>query len=157
MYNNPDNTDRPTIDLNRLESAYRSPEPEWSYRKERPLGVSLIAIWQFVGAGLAALIVLLALGVSGDSRLGGAVGLYACIFAITIPINIAIGVGLWGLKSWARVTFLIFGILSIILSIFSSSTSGSSVVSIVLNIAAVIYLFQPNVRDLFESPNGYSS
>ena len=58
-------------------------------------------------------------------------------------------------SSWARTTFLVLAVLYLALSIFFGSINGGTVLSIVLNVAAVIYLFQPGVRSLFEAPQRY--
>jgi hypothetical protein len=158
MYNQ-DSGEQPTIDLNKVENRYNQPPNQLDkpYGRERPLGVTLIAIWQFVVAGLAALITIV-LMTRVNLGLSGGASLFACLYALIIPPFIAIGMGLWDLRSWARTTFLVFAVLSLLISIFSSTISGASVLSIVLivlNVAAVIYLFQPGVRSLFEAPQRY--
>lgn len=146
------NSERPSIDFNRLESSYNSQASidNTYYPPERPPGVTLIAIWQFIGAGLLALVVLFALSLTGDREAGSVAGILACVYGIFIPIDIAIGVGMWQLKSWARTLFIVLAILGLVLKVFSNSLTAADVVGIVLNLAAIIYLFQPSVRDLFE-------
>lgn len=151
MYNLPGN-DRPDIDLNKWEN--RPSEPSFGYRRERPLGVSLIAIWHFVGAGLSLLLAFLSLSLAGDSSAGGLASVVGCILLVIVPIDIAIGFGLWQLKSWARTSTIVFAIISLVLNVLDSEISGGDVLSIGLNLASVIYLFQPAVRDLFASPYG---
>ena len=94
----------------------------------RPIGVTILAILYFLGAGLlllAGLAVALgmgALGMSSSSGQAGAaggaflaglgVGL-AVVFFLIAAINGAMGWGLWKLKNWARIVIIALAALTL--------------------------------------------
>src|SRR6476661_7165802 len=87
MYNQ-DGGEQPTIDLNKVESSYNQPPNQLDkpYGRERPLGITLIAILQFVGAGLSTLLAL----VVGLWQLQPWARTTFLVFAILFPLAFSI-------------------------------------------------------------------
>jgi len=108
---------------------------------ERPLGVTLIAILQFLQS-----IVLLASGAAG-LLVGSIFPLLAAIGIVVIVIGLIgfyIGLGLLNLRSWAWTWAVLLNILGLIVSLGSSGW-----VSVLLSIVIVIYLLQPDIKARF--------
>ncbi|MGY5876167.1 MAG: hypothetical protein RTU30_10500 [Candidatus Thorarchaeota archaeon] len=111
----------------------------------RPLGVTILAILQLLGA-----IVLLAVGVlafiAGALLLpiiGMLLALFPLIFGI---IGLILFYGLWNLKSWAWMWTIIVNILQIIVSAMDYS---NNLVQLIISVVIVVYLFAPNIKPLF--------
>lgn len=98
---------------------------------ERPLGVTILAVLDFLGGALCILLGLgfmLGMGIvgtmvgrSGQEGAGGAMAMLAglgvvagVIFLISAAIAIAIGWGLWKLKNWARIITIVFSALGLL-------------------------------------------
>jgi len=132
----------------------------------RPVGVSIIAalIW-FVGAlwALAGFSVIGFTHLGGrwlasmsdaemlgriTSGLGGMLGVGMLLIAV---FYLAVGFGLWNLKSWARVLTLIFVVLGLLLGLRSVIEYHHvfRVVRTAVDAAILIYLFMPEVRKVF--------
>ena len=114
---------------------------------ERPLGVTIICILQFIGAiggiVIGALAVLLGLAIASGLLLAlGAVILVIGIIAFFVTF------GLWKLKSWAFWLTIIINIVSILSSI-STALSGypSAIGGLIIPLIVMIYLF--TVKDHF--------
>ena len=121
---------------------------------ERPLGVSILAILQILGAiflivtgglslmaGLLFLLIpfwgILMVGLAAFMLIWGIIGLY-------------IGFGLWNLKSWAYLVAMIFNIIAIIMAIANIFLSDilSAIISLIIPLIIVIYLYTQ--RDHFK-------
>jgi len=126
----------------------------------RPAGVSIIAIWQYIVAGLLGLVTLVvffagsvieeAFG-SGPAGLVVVIGIVLLLF---VALFVAMGVGLWRMKSWAHITTIIIYSLSIalnILGMIGGDSVGSNLVSFAIAIATVVYLSLPATRALFRN------
>ncbi len=139
---------------------------------ERPIGVTILAVLEFISAGLVLLLGLLltvglsalgAMGRGGEggsilgvlAALGAAAGVFVMILAI---IPLAIGIGLWKLKNWARIVVIVFaglGALGNIVRVIWGLSSGDMVSTvggiIGLGIQGLIlwYMFQPHVKQAF--------
>jgi len=139
---------------------------------QRPTGVTILAVLDFIGAGIE---ILIAIGLffsasflsslantPGNSMLAkliGAIGAAAgVVFLLFAALAFALGYGFWKLQNWARIiqiVFLIiglaFGLLGLV-QVFRAFT-GTALVSqlISLGIEAWIlwYLFQPHVKQAF--------
>lgn len=123
----------------------------------RPTGVTIIAALYIISAliliieGLA-----LAFLVTGILGLGGGLGLAAGLPVIIIGIiDLIIAWGLLSLKRWARIVAIIFAILSLIsglMGLFSPSliTLVMSLVTVIVNILILWYLFKPEVKSAFQ-------
>lgn len=96
----------------------------------RPLGVSLIAVWWFIGGGLlvvAAIMTFASGALLGGtlSALGGAFGnqavsyvwLLASLLAVFAVLEVWVGYGLWQLQDWARIATIALAALLFVLSI----------------------------------------
>jgi uncharacterized membrane protein (DUF2068 family) len=109
---------------------------------KRPGLVTLLAVLQFIGAGLSAIVcLLLALPASRDSP--PAVVLLAVLFAGAAAIQAACGIGLWKLKPWGRTLQIVlaaFGLLAI-------------PIGTIIAIFTLIYLSKPGIKALFAGKN----
>ena len=132
----------------------------------RPIGVSLIAVFTWIRAGLYAAVGLAILGIGHLSgymmskmanesmmetwivRLGKVLGLGALLIAL---IYVVVGLGLWGLKNWARVTAIVFVALSFFLGLIGllHFPSPWHITRAAIQIAIVVYLTLPDVKRLF--------
>ncbi|HKH99656.1 MAG TPA: DUF2127 domain-containing protein [Candidatus Sulfotelmatobacter sp.] len=132
----------------------------------RPLGVSLIAgLTWFLGALWA----LAAVSVIGFSHLGArlfssmsegrlleritagmgtTVGVLLLLVAV---IYVAVGVGLWNLKSWARMATIFFVALGLVLGLRNLIEYHHvlRLVRTVVDVAIVAYLLMPDVKKVF--------
>ena len=119
--------------------------------KDRPLGVTIIAILTIIG-GIGFLI-------SGITAVGVApflpdLGiLSAAIGAVLIALGIAYFVmayGLWKGKGWAWTITLVLSFIGIVLGIASIVTGNiGALFHLVINIIVVYYLYRPNVKIFF--------
>ena len=128
--------------------------------KERPFGLSLIAILVVVEAILQ---ILAALALFGLSLAGiftivyagpGLVALMLGIIALIVGIvELAVGMGLWSMEKWAWVVTIIVVwidlIFDIIGGIAGTMTFSSTLISMIIPVIVLIYLYQGNIRKLF--------
>ncbi|MGH9777661.1 MAG: hypothetical protein ACRD5I_04550 [Candidatus Acidiferrales bacterium] len=139
---------------------------------DRPTGVTILAILEFLGAGLFILLGLLFL--VGFSLLGGAAGqagegsgmavlmglgaVAGVVFLALALIPLAIGIGLWKLKNWARILVIVFSILGVLSNLAGAAiplmtgdpvSAVSSVIGLGVNGLILWYMFQPHVREAF--------
>ncbi len=140
---------------------------------ERPTGVTVLAVLNFLGAGLYALLAVLffLIGAGGAASgmmsemgggaaafllgLGAAVGVILLIFA---AIGLAIGIGMWKLRNWARIVTIVLVGLSLLLGVLGllGSLIAFELVSLIFQAIFVAlyawiiwYLFQPHVKQAF--------
>ncbi|TFF91062.1 hypothetical protein EU545_05825 [Candidatus Thorarchaeota archaeon] len=112
--------------------------------RERPLGVTLLAILQFIQA----LVVLVAGGtilIAGSIFLpiiGTVVGVVVILFGLFV---FYIGLGLWNLQSWAWSWAFIANILGVIIGIVNNF----DIVGILLSVVILLYLNEPNTKAVF--------
>jgi hypothetical protein len=114
---------------------------------DRPLGVTIICVLQFIGA-----IILIALGallVLGGLLLGPLLAVIGAVFLVLGLISFFVTFGLWKLKSWAFWITIIINIIEIVTGIGSAVAAGdySPIFGIIIPLIVVIYLF--TVRDHF--------
>jgi hypothetical protein len=117
----------------------------------RPLGVTLLALWQFLGAAITVVAAVQFPWVGAPTAWLGPV---ACLVVLPVVVGLWVGIGLWQLRPWARTVALIFLILDAALKLFSLAAGRFSVLSViagVLDMVAIVYLFQPSVRKVFEA------
>ncbi|MFW9833236.1 MAG: hypothetical protein ACFFEK_04520 [Candidatus Thorarchaeota archaeon] len=119
--------------------------PAYGGPKERPLGVTIIAVLQM----LSAIILLVSGGLSMVAALAlGPFGFLfvflGAIFLIIGIIGFIIGYGLWTLKGWAWMVAFILNLLSVILAIISFD-----IISLIIPLIIVIYLNQGEVKAAF--------
>jgi hypothetical protein len=129
-----------------------------SVRPARPIGLTIVAvviilhgIWAFlVGLNLLRTIDILALPGSGDPTATG----WAMI--VVGVLDIAVGVGLFTLKTWAwGITLLVLGltVLAGVFALIQHGLGGENLPNLVPAIVAAIvmaYLLSSRVRELFE-------
>ncbi len=140
---------------------------------ERPTGVTVLAVLNFLGAGLYALLAVLffLIGAGGAASgmmsemgggaaafllgLGAAVGVILLIFS---AIGLAIGIGLWKLRNWARIVTIVLVGLSLLLGVIGLLGSliafelGSLIfqaIFVALYAWIIWYLFQLHVKQAF--------
>jgi len=117
---------------------------------ERPLGVTIIGIlWIISGLMwlVAAFLGGAVLTVIGLGALGAIIGVILFIIGI---IDILLGIGCfkgWGWVWTVGVIFMAINILIGLVTVFSSPVTG--LVSIVIAVIVLWYLFQPNVKAYF--------
>lgn len=138
---------------------------------ERPTGVTVLAILDFLGALIlicAGLAFLLGMGIAGagmmsQARGGGAflAGLGAIggvVFLVFAAISALIGIGLWKLKNWARIVTIVFsglgilgGLLGLLTALlhFSVFTLVFRLVFIGIYALIIWYMLQPDVKKVF--------
>jgi len=141
----------------------------------RPTGVTILAVLNFIGAGLQVLALLLLILVPPQPLLPDGLGndptgfgstlqrmaeeqlatqrmITGCVALFTIPLSLVTGIGLWRLKPWARKLALVLYGLAVILTLlgsYSRPLTGSSLISILVSGAAFIYLLRPEVGAAF--------
>ncbi len=122
----------------------------------RPLGVSILAILDFVGAAMMLLCGIgLAVGIAAAFHVPvvsalGAVG--GVIFIMVGLVPALLGWGLWTLHNWARVITIIFAILGLVgaaLGLLSAETRLTSLLPLVVNGAIAWYMFRGEVKEAF--------
>lgn len=137
----------------------------------RPLGVCIIAIFTWIRAAFYAAVGLVIFGIghlSGHlmsrmtnesmlgtwiARLGKALGVGALLIAL---VYLVVGVGLWGLKNWARVVSLVFVALWFFVGLVGllHFPTPWHIVRAGIQIAIFVYLLLPDVKRVFNTPKG---
>lgn len=122
--------------------------------KERPLGVTILAILEIISAvvcfGYAALISVLWVDAAGAllGPFGAAFAVLAWVIAGILAvigiISLVIAYGLWTGKGWAWLLALIFAIIGLIIGIFSLN-----IITIVIDAVILYYLTRPHVKAFF--------
>lgn len=144
----------------------------------RPTGVTVIAILCFLGAAfciLGGLGLILGGGFiatmihqQGGQGSGPAAGMLAGLgavmgfgFLVGAAIDIVLGIGLWKLKGWARITTIVltgigaaFQVLGLLMSLSHFAVGNFLFTVIILAIQALIiwYLLKPEVKAAFQAP-----
>jgi len=141
---------------------------------ERPVGVTVIAVLDFIGAGflvLAALAMMLLGGVMAArmangmplGMLGGAGLAVVAVFCLGFAVlGVVIGVGLLKLQNWARVVtivltglgalFAVLGLLGGVMSpgmMFGGGLIVRQIVTLAIDGWILWYMFQPHVKQAF--------
>ena len=125
---------------------------------QRPTGVAILAILDFLGGELGILggLVLVVVGGAGVlSSLGygvfsGLVSVVGGFFMLVGILALAVGWGMWTGKGWAWMLALVLyglGVLSGIASLAGGSLS--SIVGLLIDVLLIWYLFRPNVKAYF--------
>jgi hypothetical protein len=116
----------------------------------RPVGITVIALFNYVVAAL--FLVLLVLYFSGASDRD-----LALVWVAILPMVISLGLGfaLWRMMPWARHTAIVLYLVyaaSALLNLFSREISLAGVAGVLIPAAIVVYLLQPSVGKAFEQP-----
>lgn len=122
----------------------------------RPVGVSILAILDFIAAGLMALCgATFLIGVGGFAHtpriaaLGTAGGI-ACLLLAALPA--LLGWGLWKLQNWARALTMVFALLGILGALFGFLSPDLRLVALLpllMNGIVAAYLMRDEVRVAF--------
>lgn len=126
------------------------------------MGVTILAVLAAIGGVLGLLAGVALLGLGGVVAAAGGSGLLASFGAIFGIVAIAQGAlalafayGAWMLKPWAWMLGVVAFGLSLALSVLSvvgGGDIGSQLVSIVIGVAILYYLFTPAVKAAFGRP-----
>jgi hypothetical protein len=126
--------------------------------KERPLGVTELAVLALVNGIISLVAGLSLLGVGGLVIWGGSPSngnvlvLGALTFAMA-PVSLALGYGFWSVKQWAWPSALMVYATSIGLALFgillAELNPFSVLVTVAVSAGVMWYLFQPQVRSVF--------
>ena len=126
--------------------------------RERPLGITVLAVLALVTGILSLVSGLALLGVGGLSIFGaGTTGgnvlaLGALTFALS-PVSLGVGYGFWAVKPWAWAGALALYCASLGVSVFAVLLAGVSLLSVGVQVAVavgvIVYLMQPKVRAAF--------
>jgi len=139
---------------------------------ERPTGVTVLAVLNFLGAGgcaLAGLAFMVGLGIGGaavaSTKGAGAGALLAglgavggVVLLVCAAIGVVIGIGLWKLRGWARTVTIVLSIIALVMAVpsFFFSILSFRVVQLFFlfiraGISALIvwYMFRPHVKQAF--------
>ncbi|MEO5953921.1 MAG: hypothetical protein ABIQ44_15770 [Chloroflexia bacterium] len=74
------------------------------------------------------------------------------VFMIEVVIGLGVAIGLWRLSEWARMSaVLLYGLTFVInfITNLNEPLTASSLMTLVIPAAIVIYLIQPKVKELF--------
>jgi uncharacterized membrane protein (DUF2068 family) len=122
----------------------------------RPVGVAILAVLDFVGAGLMALCGLaLIIGISVAAHATwlsamGVAGGIVCILVAVVPA--LVGRGLWRLKNWARALTIVFAALGIVVALFGFVSPQLRLVALLpllVNGIVAAYLMRDDVKRAF--------
>jgi len=142
---------------------------------DRPTGVTILAILNFLGAGfyiLIGLLFMLGMGIlggmagqSGGEGSAGAMGMMmglgavaGVIFIVLAIIPFAIGWGLWKLKNWARIICIVLFALGALAALAGVGigamagemiSAGFNLVFLLLYAWIIWYLTRPHVKQAF--------
>ncbi len=144
----------------------------------RPVGVTILAILAFLGAGLCLLgglgmilgggFMATIMSQQGGQGSAGAAGFFAGLgavmgfgFLVGAAIDIVLGIGLWKLKNWARIITIVlmgigaaFQLFGLLLSLAHFAVGSFLFTLVVLAIEAfiIMYLLKPEVKAAFQAP-----
>ncbi len=109
--------------------------------KGRPLGITILAILQMIGA-----LITLGLGVTimAFGSISPFYGIMGGILVIFGLISFYVGYGLWTMKSWAWKLAVIVNIINIVISVITQNWVG-----IIIPLIIVIYLNQEDIKQRF--------
>ena len=133
----------------------------------RPLGVTLIAIYQFLRGGLGVLFALLVWLASGlasklaslategnvvERLFAGAGRFFEVALLVYALIHIVLGFGLLSQQNWARLLTIVFAAISL-LTLLPRLIHPSPMALLVgvINIACIVYLLMPGAKRAFQS------
>ncbi|MDQ3930568.1 MAG: hypothetical protein M3328_15665 [Chloroflexota bacterium] len=142
-YNLPPSSPLPPIEET-LRSTGLPPIPH--YAKERPIGVTVLALLNFLGAGVFIFLAVSAL----LTRTTRPEGIFMGIIGAAICLPIAIG--LWTLRQWARVMALIVylgGATITLCANLNNAITGSVLLGLAITVGGAIYLLQTEADRAF--------
>lgn len=120
--------------------------------RERPLGVTILAILAAVGGVLGLLGSVALLGLSGATGVGGGV-LWGLIGLVLAVAYLAFAYGAWSLQPWGWSLGVGIAAAGILWALYWFTQPGGNIVSLLINVAIsgviLYYLFQPDVKAAF--------
>jgi hypothetical protein len=131
---------------------------------KRPVGVTILAVLAIIYGIFSLLLALLgllgsalvALGVGNVKYSAGTLAYATITDAVLGILYLAFGIGAFSLKRWAWITGVVALVLDVVRQIvgvvmhgFSASATVGFIITIVVAIVALWYLFRPNVRAAF--------
>jgi hypothetical protein len=142
----------------------------------RPTGVTVLAVLNFIGAGLEIICALLMFvggaflgtflsqmaansGRAAGAGIGAAIGIaFGIVFIVMAAISAIVGFGLWNLKEWGRIVEIVIGSLGALIQAIGllGSLSHFRMGAILWNLTwlafdawIIFYLVQPHVKAAF--------
>ena len=120
--------------------------------RERPLGVTILAILAAILGVLGLLGSVALLGLSGVAGVGGGV-LWGILSLVLAVAYLAFAYGAWSLQPWAWTLGVGIAAVGILWALYWFTQPGGSIVSLIINVALsgviLYYLFQPDVKAAF--------
>ncbi len=118
--------------------------------RERPLGITILAILAAVGG---VFLLLAGLGAMAFAGLGGLFAILGIVAILVGVVYLAFAYGAWTLKPWGWTLGVGASIASIVLTILQL-TQGTqeivgAIISIAISAAILYYLYQPDVKAAF--------
>jgi len=115
----------------------------------RPTGVAILAGLEIFFAILSIIggLVLIGTGATMQGLFGGLAALFGLGILILGIIALAIGLGLWFGKTWAWWLALFFGIVNILVDLFSLPVS---IIGLAIQLVILYYLTRPHVKAYFK-------
>jgi hypothetical protein len=118
--------------------------------RERPLGITILAILAAIGGVLGLL------GGLGMMALFGAGGLFMILGLVTLVVSVlylAFAYGAWTLQPWGWTLGVALAVISIVITLLQLTQGMTNFVSALISIAIsgviLYYLFQPDVKAAF--------
>ena len=124
-------------------------ETELINERKRPLGVSILAVLNIIGA-----VILVLAAIGGGSELGdpGAATAYGAIMGLFGVFSLMVGIGLWRLSNWARIAAVVLYSLSAVIGLVElcqGAPAGFMQMLVAGSIAA--YLYRAYARGAFKA------
>lgn len=151
----------------RMESAAALPPPPPP--RIRPLGVTILAILEFVGGVLALLLGLffmavgpyvaeLFAGTAVPPLLSALLGVLGVVFLVAGLVALLVGWGLWTGKGWAWWIVVVLEVLGVVSSLAGLAMGDpSSLLGLLIAALILYYFFKPHVKDFFGVRIGFST
>lgn len=116
--------------------------------RRRPLGISLLAGWNMLAAVALALAAIGAGATTHDPEAAGALG---AILGFMAVVSFAIGIGLWRLRNWARITAITLHSFSVVTGLLSLFLAGNPLGLLQVAVAGgiALYLTRQHVVEAF--------
>ncbi len=129
-------------------------DPYYSKKIDRPLGITLIAVLQIIGALISVILLFILPNLFDLSIISKYLGEHFLFIIyvsaiIGIPISLLLAHGLLNGKEWARFATFLYEIISIITSLIRLNILG-----IIIPIIILTYLNKPHVKNFFKTDRG---
>ena len=125
----------------------------------RPMGITILAVLSAIGGVLGILggVALIGLGglaatSTGTAAYFGLGAVWGILILASAVASLVFAYGAWTLKPWAwplGVALQIIGLALSALSVISGGDISSQIISVVISLIILYYLFQPNIKAVF--------